>query len=618
MKIILRAYIVGVMAYLLLIANPALAQNLALGKAVLTSSTPVQAASNAVDGNSNTRWESPSSDTQYFIIDLGSVQSIDHIRLSWETALGKDFTLDISTVTAAPSDANWTNIVTGNWQVVKNIKDNTATKNDYPNLGRSGRYIRLNGTARGTGYGYSLYEFSVYPYDPNPNLALGKEVTTSSTPLQAAENALDGDGRTRWESAYTDSQVMTVDLGTVQTIDRIRLTWEAALGKDFTLEVSTDGSQWETAVTEHDNASTSNEYANLGKRGRYVRLNGTARGTTYGYSLYEFEVFAASTNAVNIAKGKPTTASSTQGALNADYAFDNNRLTRWASTAGREDAYIYVNLLGQATISRIYLVWEKAYGGDFTIDVSQDAITWHTVSTVANNSFHFNEFIFSAPITGQYVRLNGTKRGTTVADNGYSLYEFEVNGMLQPLPVTLTSFRAALQGPGVAVSWATSSEQRNAGFEVQRASASTEFTTLATVAGAGTTQGPHTYRYVDAAPLATPAYYRLKQVDTDGTYTYSPVVAVQAAKVITSSVGISTYPNPTSTSAIVTWATPTTAPGRWYLTNTLGQVVHTEVLSKENITTLTLDLQAYPAGPYVLTIETGSQIIGRGRLQKTN
>jgi hypothetical protein len=618
MKIILRAYIVGVMAYLLLIANPALAQNLALGKAVFTSSTPVQAASNAVDGNSNTRWESPSSDMQYFIIDLGSVQSIDHIRLSWETALGKDFTLDISTVTAAPSDANWTSVVTGSWQAVENIKGNTATKNDYPNLGRSGRYIRLNGTARGTGYGYSLYEFSVYPYDPNPNLALGKEVTTSSTPLQAAENALDGDGRTRWESAYTDSQVMTVDLGTVQPIDRIRLTWEAALGKDFTLEVSTDGAQWEIAVTERGNASTSNEYANLGKRGRYVRLNGTARGTAYGYSLYEFEVFATSTNAVNLAKGKPATASSTQGTLNADYAFDDNRLTRWASTAGREDAYLYVNLLGQATISRIYLVWEKAYGGDFTIEVSQDALTWRTVSTVVNNSFHFNEFVFSAPVTGQYVRLNGTKRGTTVADNGYSLYEFEVNGTLQPLPVTLTSFSAALQGAGVAVSWATSSEQRNAGFEVQRANASTEFTTLATVAGAGTTQGPHTYHYLDAAPMATLTYYRLKQIDTDGTSSYSPVVVVQATKVITSSVGISTYPNPTSTSATVAWETPITAPGHWYLTNTLGQVVHTEVLSKENTTTLTLDLQAYPAGPYVLTIEADNQVIGRCRLQKIN
>ena len=618
MKISLRAGVAGVLAYLLLIASPVVAQNLALNKAAFTSSTPVQAAANAFDGNLGSRWESPASDLQYIIVDLGSVQSIDRIRLSWEAALGKDFTLDISGVTAAPSDASWTNVVAGSWTAAKTVVGNTATTNDYPNLGKTGRYVRLNGTARGTGYGYSLYEFAVYPYDPNPNLAMGKPVTTSSAPLQAAANAVDGDGKTRWESPFTDPQTLTVDLGAVQKIDRVRLTWEAALGKDFIVDVSADGSQWERAVTETGNASTSNEYANLGKTGRYVRLTGTARGSTYGYSLYEFEVFAASTNLPNLASGKPATASTTQGTLNASYAFDDNRLTRWGSTAGRNDASIYVDLRGQATISRVYLVWEKAYGGDFTIDVSPDATTWTTVSTVVGNSFHFNEFVLATPATGRYIRLNGTKRGTTISDNGYSLYEFEVNGTLaQPLPVRLTSFSAVAQGAAVAVSWATASEQNNAGFEVQRAGADLAFRTLATVAGAGTTQQAHTYRYLDAASLSTTAYYRLRQVDADGTNTYSPVVAVQAAPGSARPLAISSYPNPTAGYATATWATPLAAPGRWYLTNSLGQAVHAEPLPAA-AASLSLNLQAYPAGTYVLTVEAGNQVLGRSRVQKTN
>jgi hypothetical protein len=609
------------MACLLLVASPALAQNLALGKATFTSSPPVKASADAVDGNITSRWESPSTDAQYLIVDLGSVQSIDHIRLNWEAAFGKDFTLDISSVTAAPSDANWTNVVTGTWTAAVTTKDNAATTNDYPNLGKSGRYVRLNGTARGTGYGYSLYELSIYPYDPNPNLALGKRVTTSSASQQAAANAVDGDGTTRWESPYSDPQSITIDLGTVQTIDHIRLTWESALGKNFIVEVSPDESQWTTAVTETDNASTSNEYVNLKKSGRYVRLTGIVRGTVYGYSLYEFEVFAASpspTN-VNIASNKPATASTTQGTLNPSYAFDGDRLTRWSSTAGLDNAFIYVDLRGQATVSRVYLVWEKAYGGDFTIDVSTDTKTWTTVSTVVGNSFHFNEFVFNTPVSCRYVRMNGTKRGTTISDNGYSLYEFEVDGTVQqPLPVTLTSFSAALQGSAVAVNWATASEQNNAGFEVQRAAANLAFTTLGTVAGAGTTQQPGAYHFIDTAPLTTTAYYRLKQVDSDGKYTYSPVVVVQAAKGATSSLGLSSHPNPTPNRATVTWATPLTAPGRWYLTNMLGQVVHTESLSSETATSLTLDLQAYAAGTYVLTVEAGNQVIGRSQVQKTN
>jgi hypothetical protein len=594
-------------------ASPALAQNLALGKAAIASSV-VQAASNAFDGNTGTRWESAASDAQYIIVDLGSVQSIDRMRLSWETALGKDFTLDVSAVAAAPSDASWTNVVNGAWATAVTVVSNTSTTNDYPNLGKSGRYVRMRGTARGTGYGYSLFEFAIYPYDPNPNLALGKPATASASPMQAVANAFDGDGKTRWESAYTDAQFITVDLGAVQTIDRIRLTWEAALGKDFTLDVSNDNTTWTTAATITGNTSTSNEYANLGKTGRYVRMNGTARGTAYGYSLYEFEVFAASNNATNIANAKSAVASTTQGTLLAGYAFDNDRLTRWASTAGREDASIYVDLRGQATISRVYLVWEKAYGGNFTIDVSNDAQTWTTVATTVGNNFHFNEYTFTTPATGRYVRMNGTKRGTSIADNGYSLYEFQVNGTIQPLPVTLTSFGAAPQGSGVAVSWATASEQHNAGFEVQRSADGASFTTLATVAGMGTTQNARTYSYFDATPLRATAYYRLKQLDTDGPFAYSSVVAVQAAA--TSTAALSIYPNPTADRATVIWEMPIERAGRWYLTNSLGQVVHTGALGAES--SLSVDLQPYPAGSYVLSVEVGGQIVRRGRVQKVN
>ncbi|RZK94898.1 MAG: discoidin domain-containing protein, partial [Hymenobacter sp.] len=296
MKAYVEQRITWLLAFLLLASTPLFAQNLALGKPAIASSA-VQAASNAFDGNSGTRWESSASDPQYIIVDLGAVQSIDRIRLSWETALGKNFTLDISAVTAAPSDASWTNVVGGTWATAVTVTNNASTTNDYPNLGKTGRYVRMRGTARGTGYGYSLFEFAIYPYDPNPNLALGKTATASPSPIQAVANAFDGSGTTRWESAYTDAQYITVDLGAVQTIDRIRLTWEAALGKDFTLDISNDGMTWTTAATVTGNTSTSNEYPNLGKTGRYVRMNGTARGTAYGYSLYEFEVFAASNNA---------------------------------------------------------------------------------------------------------------------------------------------------------------------------------------------------------------------------------------------------------------------------------------------------------------------------------
>ncbi len=443
------------------------------------------------------------------------------------------------------------------------------------------------------------------------NLALGKTATTSSTPVQAAANAFDNNGNTRWESPASDAQSITVDLGSVQSIDRIRLTWENAYGKNFTLDVSNDNATWKTVVTVTNNATTANEYPNLATSGRYVRMNGTLRATQYGYSLYEFEVFNYSYNtANNLSNGKAGVASSTQGGYPASQGLDNDNTTRWGS-AYQDSATVYVDLRGTATISRVYLIWEVAYGKDFKVEVSNDAITWKGVAKVSNNSLRYTELALNA--TGRYVRMHGLTRGTNY---GYSLYELQVYGTIQPLPVTLTSFSAAPQGTGVAVNWTTASEQNNAGFEIQRSANGTDFAKLTTVAGMGTTQNSHIYSYFDAAPLSTISYYRLKQMDLDGTIAYSPVVAVQPTAVSTAALSI--YPNPTADRAIVTWETPLSGAGRWYLTNSTGQVVHAEALSGELTTSLAVDLQAYPAGSYVLTVEAGGKVVRRGRVQKVN
>jgi len=181
------------------------------------------------------------------------------------------------------------------------------------------------------------------------NLALGKPVTTSSVPVQAAANALDGNGNTRWESPSSDAQSITVDLGSVQLVDRIRLTWENAYGRNFTLDVSSDNVTWKTVVTVTNNATTANEYTRLDATGRYVRMNGTLRATQYGYSLYEFEVFNYSYNtANNLSSGKPGVASSTQGGYPVNQAFDNDNTTRWGS-AYQDSASVYIDLRGTAT-----------------------------------------------------------------------------------------------------------------------------------------------------------------------------------------------------------------------------------------------------------------------------
>jgi exo-beta-1,3-glucanase (GH17 family) len=128
--------------------------NLAKGKTATASSyqptgtNGPQLPSYAVDGDYNTRWASEWVDTAWLQVDLGSVQSFNHVQLAWEAAYAKGYQVQTSN-----DGTNWTTVYT------------TTTGNggfDDLNISGSGRYVRMNGQTRATAYGYSLWEFGVY------------------------------------------------------------------------------------------------------------------------------------------------------------------------------------------------------------------------------------------------------------------------------------------------------------------------------------------------------------------------------------------------------------------------------------------------------------------------
>ncbi|MBJ6143593.1 heparinase II/III family protein [Hymenobacter sp. BT559] len=101
----------------------------------------------------------------------------------------------------------------------------------------------------------------------------------------------------------------------------------------------------------------------------------------------------------------------------------------------------------------------------------------------------------------------------------------------QPLPVQLTDFAGQRQASAVLLTWHTASEQRSLGFEVQRQTTQAPeaaFETIGFVASAGDHAQATGYTFRDAGAPAAGAYYRLRQLDRDGTATYSPVVAIGA------------------------------------------------------------------------------------------
>ncbi len=124
------------------------------------------------------------------------------------------------------------------------------------------------------------------------NLALNKTATASSLENSTfpASNAVDGNTGTRWSSAFSDPQWLQVDLGSTQSICKVTLMWEAAYGKSYQIQTSNDATNW-TTIYSTTTGPGGTENLNVSGSGRYIRMYGTVRGTPYGYSLWEFQVF---------------------------------------------------------------------------------------------------------------------------------------------------------------------------------------------------------------------------------------------------------------------------------------------------------------------------------------
>ncbi|MFD9050890.1 glycosyl hydrolase family 8 [Streptomyces zaomyceticus] len=126
-------------------------------------------------------------------------------------------------------------------------------------------------------------------------VSTGKTVTASSVETSAfgAGLAVDGNTATRWASLEgVDPQWIRVDLGANHAISRVKLNWEDAYGKTYRIQTSADGSNWTDVYSTTAGDGATDDLAVSGS-GRYVRMYGTGRGTAYGYSLWEFEVYGA-------------------------------------------------------------------------------------------------------------------------------------------------------------------------------------------------------------------------------------------------------------------------------------------------------------------------------------
>ncbi len=342
---------------------------------------------NAVDGNAQTRWGSEFADPQWIEIDLQAAYNISEIRLQWEAAYGKNYVLEGSL-----DRTGWTPIV--------NKTNGTGGLEVHSATGKY-RYIRLTGTARGTVWGYSLFEFEVWG---------GTDVPAQTPTITLATPAA---GQQFVQGSAVNLQVAVSDANWFTAGGRYRYTLDANAA--VTVATANPVNLGALAVGAH---SISVQLYNAA---------GQAVGTAKTAS---FSVTSTSTTPVLISQGKTVTTSAVIGGNNGAAAVDGNMGTRWESIFA-DNQYIQIDLGSKMAINRVLLEWEAAYGKGYYIEVSDNATQWTEIYRTTTGNGAQDDLAVSGQ--GRYIRLTGTVRGTQY---GFSLWEFRVYG--SPVDVVTT------------------------------------------------------------------------------------------------------------------------------------------------------------------------------------
>lgn len=183
-----------------------------------------------------------------------------------------------------------------------------------------------------------------------------------------------------------------------------------------------------------------------------------------------------------------------------------------------------------------------------------------------------------------------------------SFYPAASQRSLMALPVTLLYFRGASQARGVKLQWATATETSNRYFEVEKSSDGITFLPLGQVEGAGQSLVQRQYAFLDRQPVSGTVYYRLRQVDFDHTYSYSRIIAVRAAG--QAPAWVLAYPNPCA-GLLHLELGPGLEGAKVEVRDVSGKIWLQQDFAAAH--RLQLDLQALPAGLYLLRAAGGGQ-----------
>ncbi|HXP53007.1 MAG TPA: T9SS type A sorting domain-containing protein [Bacteroidia bacterium] len=232
--------------------------------------------------------------------------------------------------------------------------------------------------------------------------------------------------------------------------------------------------------------------------------------------------------------------------------------------------------------------------------------------TIAASAQKDLEPAFSSPYIGKdaYAMASSTNKLTFSfsKSSSNSIWITHISGTIA-LPINLLSFGAQYlaSSNSIAINWSTATEVNNKSFTIEKTADGVNYTTVTDVAGAGNSVSTLYYTAMDEQPWGGTSYYRLKQTDFDGTYTYSPTVAVTAP--VTTAVSI--YPNPVTDHTTISYNADSPAPVFVRIFNMAGMEVNSYNFNAVQTggNNFTINTAFLPQGMYIMEVTDGSKTI---------
>ncbi|MHA4810106.1 discoidin domain-containing protein [Flavitalea flava] len=587
--------------------------NVALNKTA-TASIAQASAANAFDGNLNTSWSTTSTATQTIYIDLGARYDLCRIVLHWGAAYGKDYNLQVS-----DDPATWTN-------TIQAITGNSSLDNTL-NVHASGRYVRMQGITAGTASGYAIKEMEVYGTPtvscfPPAGLSVSNLTQTGATISWPSVSGATGYS-IQYKTVSDASWTTIISTGNSATLPAL------SCGTDYLYQVATSCSAGlQSAYSSSSSFTTSDctvpcgplptrwttsDIGNIGIAGSACysvptfTLQGSGAdigGNTDAFRFAYITLVGDDAIDARIISQDNSDPSNKVGIMIRETTAPDSRNAFIALTNGLGATFQYRNVTSGSTTSNFintlsspaapYKIRLVKAGSVYSGFISPDdnSNIWTPVGSPVDLGFGAgtNATYAGFAITSH----NNTLKSTATADNF---------GQSTVLPVKLISFTGRnINDQYVALQWATATEQNNDHFEVERKNPDgLYYRTIAEVKGAGNSEVPQQYTAEDHNPNPGLNFYRLKQVDLDGRFAYSPVILIRYDKQPAPLL----FPNPASTSFnVVAGLQPVKevsvfdVSGRNVLRMLNGSGTSSVVVSCDKLT----------AGIYIVQIKTATQV----------